>query len=158
TSVSTARRVDVQFVSLKIVKLLDPPLATARSILPSPLKSPATTSVGDDPGIPPAYLTGRARLPGPVQRRSDTPFRKPLPTTTSSCRSRLAPTALRDVTWPSRGNAPREEKPPAPSPRRTRTKPATSSTTRSSLPSPLKSPTARCFAVPVRATSAIRLK
>ena len=56
----------------KIDTLSEPMLATARSCLPSPLKSPTATELGR---LPVPKLVGALKLPVPLPNKIDTCFR-----------------------------------------------------------------------------------
>src|SRR6266404_5750602 len=130
--------------------------ATARSRLPSPLKSPTATDLGNDPIS--GYFTAGFKVPSPLPRSTlIAPFRHPWPfvhsfaTTTSSLPSLLkSPVATADVCFPADRFVPARVKLPSPLPNSTLTSPFAHSplathqfaATTSGLPSPLRSPIA----------------
>ena len=116
-------------------------MATARSVRPSPLKSPATRALGT---IPAAYRTWSWKVPSPLPSNTDTSSEPPLATARSGRPSPLkspatrahgaVPAAYRTWSW----------KVPSPLPSNTDTSLEPSlATARSVRPSPLKSPATR---------------
>src|SRR5205823_4259837 len=127
------------------VTLLEPVLATARSGLPSRLKSPTTTESGRVP-TPTGEPAACEKPPNPFPSRIDTMFEALWSATArSGLPSRLKSPTASDLRPPptAKGEPEGCEKPPAPSPSRIVTLfELAFVTARSGLPSRLKSQTA----------------
>ena len=129
---------------------LEPPLAVARSLRPSPLKSPTATEAGLLPvaGDVVAVNVPSPVLPAPLPSSTDTELEPPLAVARSCRPSPLkSPTATENGLKPVRGDAAAINVPspmlPVPLPSSTDTELVlTLAVTRSCRPSPLKSPTA----------------
>ena len=126
---------------------MEPPLITARSARPSPLKSQGATPLGPDPPLENGDPGAGENLPCPSPSRTATLLDAWLATTRSAF-----PSSLKSSTAIASGRAPplgegepgAGEKPPWPSPSRTATfaleAPEPSTSARSRLSSPLRSP------------------
>src|SRR5438105_10601424 len=119
------------------------PLATARSCLPSALKSPTATENGP---VSAAKLVAALKLPTPSPNRTDTLLEARFATTRSCLPSPLKSPMATDQELLPAAKLVAALKLPAPSPNRTETLPLALlpalATARSCSPSPLKSPTA----------------
>src|SRR6266567_1891843 len=115
-------------------------LATTKSGLPSPLKSPTATKAG---ALPTRKLSGPWKVPSPLPRSTETLLEPMLATAKSSLPSRLKSPTARDQGLIPTGKVNGGWKVPSPLPSSTETVlELTLAAARSSLPSPLKSPTA----------------